>query len=483
MFEKRPETLESLRYHSQFIKRVRILIGATAGSQLLLLLASPLLTRLFSPEDFGILATYASLVAFIGVFSCLRYEHAIVIEENSIDATNIVLLSLTILLIIVSITSAFIIFYYDILFDKISHPSLADSLWLLPAGILLSSLYNIFNFWALRNKNFSTIASTRVHQSILTILIQIIFFKIGYIALLVGYIAGQSFGFIRLVRSSLITFKSSYISYAVIKKVMFRYKKFPVYDAPSAMINSAAWEAPTLLLAILFNPALAGFYMLANRIVQLPKSLITGAVSETYYAHAAEEYRQDSLVKLTCFTLKKLSEIIIPMMMIVILISPNLFDIVFGSDWKQAGVYAQILAAPLTLMYILIPFTRLFSALSLQEHGLFFHSMLLIFRIFGLLIGFYYNDPLLAIILLSLGTAFAWSGFLIWLSIILKIKLLILIMIILNPVMTGALISGPIIFSLSFNLSSFYLCLSVLISALIFSNYFYIKFIKVNELL
>jgi len=137
--------LRALLPKNAFARGVSVLVGGTAGAQVLTVLAAPLLTRLYSPEDFGLLAVYASMLALIGVISSLRYELAIPLPEDDGEAANVAALSLILVGLSALLTGALVWQLGPAIADLLGVPALAGYLWLLPVAVLLSGAYQVFN--------------------------------------------------------------------------------------------------------------------------------------------------------------------------------------------------------------------------------------------------------------------------------------------------------------------------------------------------
>lgn len=178
--------LRRLLPKNTFARSVSVLVGGTFSAQLLLVLTAPLLTRLYSPEDFGLLAVYASLLALIGVISSLRYELAIPLPEDDGEAANVAVLCLILVVISTILTGVLVLLMGSAIAAALGVPTLAGYLWLLPVGVLLTGFYSVFNYWAVRTKRFTTIAGTKLRQAIATLAIQLAAFKLGGIALLLS---------------------------------------------------------------------------------------------------------------------------------------------------------------------------------------------------------------------------------------------------------------------------------------------------------
>jgi O-antigen/teichoic acid export membrane protein len=167
-----------------FVRSISVLVGGTMGAQALTLLAAPLLTRIYSPDDFGLLAVFTSMLAIALLVGSLRYDIAIPIPEDNIEATNLVVLSFILILFNTILIAVSVLFMSKPIADVLGLPVLASYLWLLPLGVLLGGTYGIFSQWSIRMKCFGVIASTRIWQSFISLVIQFSFFKFGGVGLL-----------------------------------------------------------------------------------------------------------------------------------------------------------------------------------------------------------------------------------------------------------------------------------------------------------
>lgn len=406
--------LQRLKPKSAFVRGVGVLVGGTAGAQLLAVLAAPLLTRLYTPEDFGLLAVYASLLGLIAVIASLRYELAIPLPEDDAEAANVAVLSL----ILVGVTTLLAGILTALLREPISNalgvPQLAPYLWLLPLGVLAGGVYNVFNYWAVRTKRFTTIAGTRIAQSLTTLFIQLAAFKLGGIALLFGQVAGQSAGTVRLGRAALASGGFSAVSWVGIKQVARRYQRFPIFSTWEGLANTAGLQLPPLLFATLFGTAAAGLYSLANRVLSLPLSLIGNAIGQVFFSRAADARRNGQLGPLVAQLHAKLAHIGLPPAVLTMLIGADLFALVFGSEWRQAGEFAQWMAPWLYLVFVSSPLSTLFAVAEQQKQGLAFQLILLVSRLLAIGVGAWIGDLSITVMLFTGASAACWLGFLFW---------------------------------------------------------------------
>jgi O-antigen/teichoic acid export membrane protein len=399
-----------------FARGVSVLVGGTAGAQLLMVLFAPLLTRLYSPEDFGLVAVYVGLLVLISVISSLCYEFAIPLPEEVEEAAHVVVLSLLIVVGTTLLSALAILFFGDAIADTLGVSVLAGYLWLLPVGVLLGGAYNVFNYWSVRTKEFTRIAGTQLQRALATLAIQFAAFKLGGVALLFAHVTGQSVGTANLARPALAEPAFKHIRWSGVKAAASRYQRFPIYSSWGVFANTVGLQLPTLMFASLFNPAAAGLYALTNRVLSLPMSLVGNAIGQVFFSNAAEAYRRGQVGPLVAQLHSKLAHIGLPPALVLVLIGPDLFALVFGEDWRQAGEFARWMVPWLYLVFVSSPLSALFAVMEKQGQGLVFQMILLITRVPAILFGAWLGDLELTIMLFAGASALCWLGFLFWVA-------------------------------------------------------------------
>jgi O-antigen/teichoic acid export membrane protein len=409
------EYIKKILPKNRFARSVSILAGGTAFSQGLTILASPLLTRLYSPDDFGLLAVYASLLGILGVIASLRYELAIPLPEKDEDAASVVVLCLFIVLGMSALSCVAVFFFKESIVRLMNAPGLGDFLWLLPVGLVLMGIYQIFKYWAIRTKSFAAVAKTNVSQSISKIIIQLAGYGLGPIALLFGQITGQAAGSTSL---GMLTFRCRGPVYRMIRihdviRAARRYIRFPVYSTWGALCNAAGVQSPPLFFAMLFGTSSAGIYMLSQKVIAMPMIFIGRAIGEVLYSEAVEANREGTLGSLANIH-EKLAQIAMPPALILVVIGPDLFAFVFGADWRQAGEFSRWMAIFLYFQFVTSPLSILVAVLERQIQGTVFQSSLMAVQLVGILIGGVYSNLILSVALFSLGSALCYLFFLAW---------------------------------------------------------------------
>lgn len=387
--------------NNNFSKGVALIAGGTAGAQLLNILFSPIITRLYTPEEYGISTVYFSILGMLMIIGSLRYEWGIPIADNDTKAINLLVLSVLILITFVIIIVILLTYWADFFLSFFSDNTIIlNYKYYIPFGIFIVGIYNILMQWALRNKDYKSISKTKLSQSIVQNITKIGMgiTSFGTTGLIIGGILGQSAGILTL-STPLINERKSVvkkISKNEIKDCIKRYIRFPIFSAPSQLLNTAGIQLPVLFLASMYGNGVSGHYALAHSMVSLPMVLIGGAVADVFYGEAATLGRSNPkrLKALSRKIFRKLFFIGLLPLLILILFGPVLFLVIFGENWYEAGVYSRILAFLVYTRFIFTPFGRIFSVFEKQkiEFILDFLRLVLVLLVFWISDYFSFNS-------------------------------------------------------------------------------------------
>jgi O-antigen/teichoic acid export membrane protein len=322
---------------SGFVRSTGVLVGGTAMAQALTVLALPVLTRLYSPEDFSVLAVYIAILTMISVIACLRLEIAIPLPESEEVAANLLALALTFAAVFAGLFALVLFGFGARFFGAIGKPELSPYGWLLPVGVWLAASYAALQYWSTREKQFELVAKTRVAQATVGLSAQLGlgWWGAGPVGLLLGHALLAGSGILALVRRNIGVFRL--VSLRHMKSAFGEYRRFPIYSTLEALTNNAGMQVPVLLIAAYAIGPEAGFLLLATRALGTPVNLIGGAISQVYLSRAPEEMRAGRLASFTVKILFKLAHLTIVPLVLLALIAPWAFAFVFGEEWRRAG--------------------------------------------------------------------------------------------------------------------------------------------------
>ena len=469
------EQLKKILPRNRFARNVSILAGGTFAGQAVVVVASPLLTRVYSPEDFGVLAVYASLLAIMGVIASLRYQLAIPLPEKDEEAAHVAVLSLLVVLGMTLFTALVVAFFRESLAQTFNVPVVARYLWLLPLGLFLAGIYEVFNCWAIRIKAFPAIARTKLTQSLSMVGVQLGGFILGPLALILGHVSGQAAGNTSLGMLAIRNQWSLFCNVGLqgVIRASKRYRGFPIFSTWGGAFNMAGTHLPPLLFAASFSASAAGIYMLANRVLSMPMQLIGRAISDVFFSNAAEANRNNQLGHLVANIHEKLAQIAMPPTLVLLLAGPELFTLIFGPDWRQAGVFTQWMSIYIYFQFITSPLSQIISVLEKQLQGALFQTTLMLTQLTGLIIGSLYSSLIISVALFSIGSAFCYIGFFVWIIKTTKNNWSIILLPIPKSLAWSLpLVSPLIIFHLMNGNSSLWLISTCLTIALVSIRYF-----------
>lgn len=338
-----------------FLRNTITLFSGTFIAQALPVLLSPVITRLYSPADFGNLTLFVSIIAVVGSVAAAKYEMAIVLPAKQKDAqllawASIILVSVTFLAstIVVSLFSTSLLDY------------VGQGLHLLPLSIAFVGFTNILTYWHGRNKDYLLLSKKKVAQSVGNGIAQVSLSHLSkYLnGLIIAYIAGQVLFVGASGKKSLLQLWQSrrFITGDAMREMLRKYRKFLFFYTPSALLDNASLQAPVFMLSTFYSVATTGLFGLTYRIVNIPLSLISSAIGQVYYQKIAEMRNEgQDLRPYVIATAKKLFFLSLPPTLILLFVGEFLFSIVFGKEWAASGYYAQILAIPFAIRFTASP--------------------------------------------------------------------------------------------------------------------------------
>jgi lipopolysaccharide exporter len=411
------EPVPSPKSRPNFSRDVLKLVSGTTFSQALVILASPILTRLFSPEAFGLLAIFTSITKVLGVVSCLRYEFAIMLPDDERDAVNLLALCVALVTGISLLSLPFFLVFEPAIVSALNAPGLAGHLWLVAPFVFVSGLFVALNYWNSRTRRYGRLAVARIVSSVAITGGQLGAGVAGIATggALIGASAlgqGVATGVLgaQILRDDRQRF-GRHVSLASIRAMLVRYKRFPLYDSWSGLLNVSSWQLPSLLLPIFFSPVQVGYYALAFRLIVLPMDLIGSAIQQVFFQRASNAERAGNLAELTEPVFTVLLRIGVFPMLTLALIGEELFSVVFGAAWAEAGLYTQLLAVWALVWLISSPLSSIYMVQEKQSFGLWINIANFVTRLGALVAGGMLGSARLAILFFGVS-GIAVYGFL-----------------------------------------------------------------------
>jgi O-antigen/teichoic acid export membrane protein len=355
-----------------FVRNVSLLISGSAAAQLVIAASAPVLSRVYDPDEIGAFAVFASLVALLAVVSSLSYEQAIALPDDERDgATVFALASLATAAVTVVVALATALFAAD-LFDALQVPELTDHRWWLPGALLFSGWFTAVTMWVVRTGNFRRLAFGRATQGIGLVAVQVGAGAAGagLVGLVSGYLVSWLAGTVVMAASVGVAVRLTRgVTWARLRGLASRYRRFPLYGSPAALCNRTALELPAVALAALYGPAQAGFFLLAQRTIAAPVQLVGQAVGQVYLNQAAPLARSEpaSVAALYRRIWHRLLLLGLVPCLVLLVAGPALYGLVFGDDWREAGEIARLLSLSFLAQLTVTPLTSTFAIAERQD--------------------------------------------------------------------------------------------------------------------
>ncbi|SMF54247.1 lipopolysaccharide biosynthesis protein [Pseudogulbenkiania subflava] len=343
-----------------FARNVATLTGGAALAQLLPLLFAPLLTRLYSPDDFGLLAVFSAWLSNLAVIATARYDMAIVLPKDERDAERLMTLALAINLALLLVLTVLLLPAHGGIARLLGAPALAPWLLVLPAGVWLAGSLQAWTNWNNRQRRYAANAQGRVAQSLGVTLAQLGagWAGLGFAGLIAGSLAGQALALWAQARADLATRLAWLRGHrrAELAEVARDYSEFPKVNTPHAFVVAFQDSLMLALLASLAGHAVVGQYALVLRVLKLPAALLGQAVSQVIFRDLAEAHAHGrAMTPLLARALAVLAgAALLPFGLLLVAAEP-LFGWVFGAGWREAGVIAATLVPYLAAAFIAGP--------------------------------------------------------------------------------------------------------------------------------
>ncbi len=332
-------------------------------AQVLVIVAMPLLTRLYSPHHFDLLAIFTAVIAFASVAASLRFNVAVPLPADDATAADLLVLAMLSAACFSTIFGVAVFFYGDWISGVIGQPGLRPYLWLMPLGLLLAAVYDSMQYWATRQKRFGLVTKTRVTRAVGGVGVQL---GIGVVTpsafgLIFGQVLYYGLGVVGIARSVIRGDRAAFLSMSLERLVNTAraYQRYPKVSVPEAALNAAGAELPILLIAAVVTGPEAGHLMLAMRALGAPMALVGSSVAQVFFVTAPDKDREGRLHEFTSSTIWRLARWGGVPLLLIGVTAPSTFPTLFGNDWARAGEVAawftpcfvlQLLASPVSMV-------------------------------------------------------------------------------------------------------------------------------------
>lgn len=371
---------------NEFLKNSFTLISGTSISQLVTLLFYPILTRIYSPEHFGLFSIFMSIIPIIVILASGAFEQAIIITKSSKETINLISVTIyrsIIVLLMLGLISYILINNVDILFKYKYYNQ-----WILIIVFtsFLTIIYNIFNEWSVLEKKFKMLSINKIYNSSFITIFKTLNSFISFLSN--GLIFGELFG--KIITSSIclkLFIRNnikivSITNYKSLNKTRKKFSNFPRIMAPDLLINTLSGSIHVFFISAYFSNSDLGYLSLSLSLLTLPVTVISSAIKDVFREKANNEFaKTGSCRKLYVKLFKPIFVIGSIGFTLLYFIVPFLYSFFLGNQWTQSGYYAQILIPLFFFNFISMSLGGVFVIVNNLKISLYW-------QIFGLIISF-----------------------------------------------------------------------------------------------
>lgn len=410
---------------NSFTSNILTLAGGTAFAQAIGLIVVPLITRLYTPHDYGNYSLYIAAFNLLVPLTHFRYALAIMLPREDSEALEVLRLSLK-LSIFFGVFFLSLFLWIDIPFFQLS--GITDNigaLSLISLVLIFGGMIQSLTEWTNRMKNFLLMSLSRVtHVSGMVISQAIAGFFLGstLLGLILGHFLGHILELILLLRGNRNLRNNSLFFSPVAPLInnLKHYKKFPLYSSWGSILDGVSSYGTPLLFAIYFQPDMVGRYALANMALAAPTMLIGQSISKVLYQKMSEHIKNGLEIKnLVQSILARQALIALLFGIVIYIFGPTLFSFFFGSNWGSAGDFAKILVPAMFFHFIVSGLSSVLLVNERQDLQLIAQIIRALITVASILIpGILGFDEIALLIVFSFSRAFAN---LVYLAIICKV--------------------------------------------------------------
>ena len=389
-----------------FLQNTLALLTGSGAAQILRVVMVPIIARLFPPAALGIAQTFSAIGKTSAVAATLRYEDSIQLPENEEDALR----QLLIALLFTTVNSAALFGVFFILRTPIAQflnaPPLESLLLWLPLFVLLRGSFLALREWHIRLQHYIRIASATAAESIL--------WDASALGCgLAGYASSAALAGAQMIGQAAASGMIAFPALRKLKQVSFtrkdlaegirQFRKFPLFNTWSKLLDNAALYAPVFLFSAFFSPEIAGQFTLSFNLLQLPFSMAASAAGQVLYQQASSANRQHNLGSTLSALISAGARAAVLPVVLISVVGDEIVKALFGTNWALAGQYVQILSPWMLFIFLSIMIERIPAVLGKNEYMLAFHALNTLARIAALLIGSVQRNPAISVIALSVS--------------------------------------------------------------------------------
>ncbi|TKC13063.1 hypothetical protein FA048_05455 [Pedobacter polaris] len=398
----------------EYDKNILKLFTGTAMAQAISFLVIPLIAKQYGPEQYGIYAGFLASVTILSILTTGKYELAIMMPDNNAEVIILMQLCNWINLLVCGVISLVMIFSPLSSLNWVFGIELKSRLifLIIPLATFLLGSFQVLNYWFVREKMFAVLSLNKILRS----------FLFGFFALFLGFFWPQA---IWLAMSLMLShlFSNLFLRQRIkgfslrptllltaekrmrFKEIGKKYSKFPTYILPAELMNVICAQLPVFVFLWAFNPKESGYFSFILTLLNIPISLLAGAILDVFKERASKDYRETgSCRKAYMSTFKKMLMISIFPFILLYFFGNDVIVLLFGDQWAPAGKFLNILLLMFFFKFISSPLSFIFYIVNRQKEDFIWHIYILATTLLVLYIGaVIYKDIFITVKLYSIN--------------------------------------------------------------------------------
>ena len=365
--------LQTRMNSSGFARRFSVMLFGTVLGQALSVILSPILTRIYTPEEFGSLSVYMSMLSILAVIAAMRYEIPMAAAKDETEVINLLAISLCALVFTTIALALATILLPAGTFGMSGMKEFPGFRLLLVIGFVLLGLYFIMLYFTTWAQEFRAIARTRISQGVSGPISQIVFglLGLGSGGLAAGFAIGQSSGTFLLITRVLWPRAAMLrkISWRAMRRTAWDHRNFPLISSWAGLVDSAgSGQVIYLLLAALYPGPVAGYLFISERIVARPLQMVSTSLLTVFMGEIGQTVhtRPDMLKRRFLQVTSRQFMVALAWVVIIDIISYLAFPLLFGAKWTQAVPFILVMSAVYLMVSVVASVTHTLQVLRRQ---------------------------------------------------------------------------------------------------------------------
>lgn len=343
--------------NNEFIKNVVILATGTGISQIIPLLAAPIVARLYNPTDYAVLAAYTSVTLVLTIIATGSYDRALMLDKDENEAINTGGAALIVTCAVTTVAVIAVLLFRRQITKLTGNQDVEFWLFLIPITVFCIGFSQTLNMWNNRKSRYKRLAKNRVIMTATTTSLTILFGLLSFHekGLLISLITGEAIAMLLLLFQTISNDKNILILLTKneIKKSFIRHKDFLKYNMPQGMFDGIREGSIIWIISNFFGPNVLGSFSFAKSILMKPLQLIGNSFSQVFYRKASKLYNDDiNIYNFSKSNFLVLFAIGLPFAVLMAIWGKEIFSLVFSSKWEKAGYLSQILILWLLFRFV-----------------------------------------------------------------------------------------------------------------------------------